>query len=188
MASTLWERGRCGESRLARLIMVNDQNADPRAPYFYSQKRSYYCSLAFGSFAHARRRTQTRNATTARVSHAALSPKKENDVHRPTFSSSYPFEHRRPPPSTFLRFPFSSFSGLIFNPFLNEEKAGSMLEPNFQVMSFSQQDGVKARKYQKRKTHAKSKTGCATCKVKRIKVHSSSQWRSEVLADSGQVR
>lgn len=67
--------------------------------------------------------------------------------------------------------------------------AASMPEPNFQVMSFSQQDGVKARKYQKRKTHAKSKTGCATCKVKRIKVQIFVLGAdSKAVADSGQVR
>lgn len=46
-------------------------------------------------------------------------------------------------------------------------------EPDFRVISFQPQHGERfgsARKYQRRKTHQKSRNGCLTCKVKRVKV------------------
>lgn len=50
-------------------------------------------------------------------------------------------------------------------------------EPNFQVLSLRQPSGdgqtkLQARRYQKRKSHAKSRAGCVGCKVKRVKVWS----------------
>ncbi|KAL2131748.1 hypothetical protein VTI74DRAFT_4648 [Chaetomium olivicolor] len=47
---------------------------------------------------------------------------------------------------------------------------GTPLEPDFRVLSFQphQGDGM-VRRYQKRRKHHKSKVGCFTCKVKRVK-------------------
>jgi hypothetical protein len=46
-------------------------------------------------------------------------------------------------------------------------------EPDFRVICFQRQrgeDAGSARRYHRRKTHQKSKTGCLCCKVKRVKV------------------
>jgi hypothetical protein len=49
--------------------------------------------------------------------------------------------------------------------------AETPLEPDFRVLSFQPQQGHGvARRYQKRKTHHKSRLGCISCKVKRVKV------------------
>lgn len=54
---------------------------------------------------------------------------------------------------------------------LPDPDAETQLEPDFRVLSFQplQGRGV-VRRYQKRRTHHKSKSGCVTCKLKRVKV------------------